>query len=1163
MKSVLAVVMVGATTTTTLAMSTAAATTQARFISPSGAATSTIAWHRSGVDVIALALSRSSGTSANEATSIQLALPSGASVVGVGAVNQRTGASLPGRWRCSAGRLTTCQLEGTIAPKSFLAYVEVTNHWRAAPRASALRVRARVDGARATTLRASVTSQATNIPTVSLDRSATPIVALGATGSVSYQLRVVGGASLATSPASPAITFTDPLPALATNWRVHSTSWRCQGITATALTCAYVGPSVAVGAGAAPLTLTYRVPRTYALTGRSAWVSWTAGLHVTGPYGVQLARPVPGRIDVVAGHEGTLAVRVSAVGSQSVARGATRTVLVQQQASDGVASGLADTVVVPRGFSLLGSQQNGWTCPTGAGTLTCRHPSPITTNAPVDLALTLRASATAPVGMTLVAVVAAALDGTVKNAGLAVLNVLGPRTSSSSPISSPSPARSAAGAAVPTITASNGVDPTSSSVVPSSVTSSATRATRSSVTTFAPTAPTRAARVEGATITRSHAPSAAPSPLTTCPSTMPTTLGPFTVSISSLTSGTSGCTGTVSLTLGTGLDLFSGLTLTGTVNYTDANDWYITLNATQTSITFFGATPTFAGTIYDTAGVFSGSLSVSLSGATLSSVMSISGSVTLDVPSATTIVASSSFTLAITGTNNSLSFPVSLTYSNATNWSVTVGANAQLAFDSISPVDLAVTGTISDASGSLSGSLTAATTSPITIVPSVAITGSLSFAATSASATFSGSLTLTSGQLTLPVTFTYTDPTDWSASLAVSGDSSGYTVAPNVTIPISSLSGTVSYGYFGGDVPTLEWSVTASLSPITLIANVATLSSVTLSITTCPAPTYQGQVTSSPCPTNATGTYVFLSGSLALSFPGLSSQSLTFSANVNLATGGFDLSASMPGPITVVSGVLSISSPTLEISYNDPGFANPGSNLSLNGLGAAGGFSVLISATATLSFAGTTTTIPVSLVFDSAGLAVVADFSPSFALGSTGASINVVAFTTAAATMTLNGISTNVPADTFVLGGSISLPSYITTYLDLGSSPSVNITVLYSSASDFSLTATFPESVSITASPEFAFTFGDLSLSIGASTGQGVVVSLSESGTLTIKGAAAGGQTRSRRWRSPWRSAINRLATSCCSPSAARASTVRRCGRTPSATRVWTSTPWAFKRVSR
>ena len=1088
-QSVLAVVMIGATTTATLAAPTGAATTQARLISVSGATTSTLAWHRSGVDVVALALARSSGSSSSSGTSIQLALPSGASVVAVGAANERTRASLPGQWHCSSGPLTTCRLDGAVAPSKFLAYVEVTNHWRTAPRASTLRIRARVDGARAVTLESSVSTQPTNIPTISLQRSATPVVAIGATGSVSYQVRDVGGAALATSAASPAIEVTKPIPTLATSWHVASASWRCQGSTPSALACSYQGPSVAVGAAAAPLTMTYRVARSVTST-RPTWVTWTAGLHVTGPFGVRLARPVPGRVEVVSGHEGTLAVRVGALGSQSVARGATRTVLVQQQASDGVASGLADTVVVPKGFSLLGEHHAGWTCPTGTGTLTCRHPGSIMTNAPVDLALSLRASANAPVGMALVAVLATALDGTVKNAGLAVLNVLGPRASSST---SPTPAPSPGSRPTTPTTAQVGV--VSAVAAPSSAASSA---------------PTRRAHVQAA-VTRPLAPSSAPGPLTTCPTSMPTTLGPLSVSITSLTSGSAGCTGTVTLTMGSGLDLFSGLTLAGTVNYTDANNWYITLDATQSSITFFGATPSFAGTIYDTAGTFSGSLSIGVTGATLSSALSLSGSATLDIPSSSTIVASSAFTLTLTngGATSPVTFPVSLSYTNASNWSVTVGANAQLAFGSISPVALAVSGTLSDASGALSGSLTATTTAPLTIVPSVTIAGTLSFAATSTSATFSGSVTLTSGALSLPVSFTYTDSTDWSAQLSVSGDSSGYTVAPNLTIPISSLSGTVTYGYFGSDFPSLEWSVTASLAPITLIANVATLSSVTLSITTCPAPTYQGQTTSSPCPTNATGTYVFLSGSLALSFPELASQTLTFSANVNLATGGFDLSASMPGPITVVAGVLSISSPSLEIAYNDPGFANPGSNLTLNGLGSAGGFSVLISATATLSFAGTTTTIPVSLVYDTAGLAVVADFSPSFALGSTGASINTVAFTTAAATMTINGLSTSVPANTFVLGGSIALPSFITTYLGLTSSPSVNVTVVYSSAANFSVTATFPESVSISASSEFSFSFGDLSLSVGVSPSQGPFVSLSESGTLSISGAAAGGTPQS------------------------------------------------------
>ena len=1084
-----------AATATVGVISTAApaSATQVRLITLRGNSARTATLHAGGLDVVPLALVNPNAGAA-AAGHVDLRLPRAVTFDGLEVVDPATGRALPG-WHCtSRATRTDCVASPRRTPSTVVAYVELANQLRAGATPVPLVVHAALGGARAARLRVPLRVTSTNLPQVSLSRSATPVVAAHAEGSISYRVRDVAGAAVAANPTG-SVVLDHALPRDVASWAATSPGWRCAGAPTASPDCTYTG-GVRVRGATAPLTLTYRLDTAHLLAGRARVADvWRTTLAVTGPFGAQLRRPVPGAVEVTTGREGTLRLQVATIGSQSVARGATRTLAIVAQASDGVASGLDDTVVVPPGLTLLPQHGAGWSCPGGTGTVTCRHPGALLTNAPVTLDVRLRAAVTAPVGMTIVAVVASARDASVRNAALAVMNVLGPTS------------------ATPNTPATTAPTATAPAALPRALHAPRQSAIATRVASAPVTAPARDAARQ-AHVARAGTPATPGAPVAhsvTCPTTATGgafNLGPFSFSASSLSAGSTSCTGSVTVTLGSGLSLFSNLSLTGALTYSDANDWSLSLATTQSGVTFFGSSvaPQWTGVIDDNAGAVSGSLTLSLpssSPVTLGNGVTLSGSVTLSDATGA-LAASAALDITVAGVN----LPITLTYSSPSTWSVAL-TNATLPIGPTgTSVDLTVTGTLADSAGTLSGSLSAAvpSTSPVTIIAGVSFWGSLSFSFTSASSTFTGSATLDVGTLSLPVSFTYTNPTDWSATITVTGSPTGFSVAPNFTIPLSSLTGSVSYGYVNGnDFPTLQWSVTASLAPITLVSGVVSLSGTTLSIATCPPPLtgYQGQPVSSPCPSAAVGTFVFLNGTLNLTFPGLGAQSLTYAANVNLATGGFDLSATMPGPITVVANVLSISAPSFQLSYNDPGFATPGPALTLNGLGSAGGFQLLISATASLSFAGTSVTIPVSLVYDPSGLAVVADFTPAFSLGSTGASINTLAFTTAAATLALNGVSVNVPADTFILGGSLSLPSFIQTYL--GTNSSIAIDVTYSSPSDFAVNATFPMSVPISASSEFSFTFGDLVLSAGVSPSQGAYLSLSESGQLTISGAAAGG----------------------------------------------------------
>ena len=1084
-----------------LAPSASGAATTLEVLNLQGAPLSRVELHASGVDVVPVALIDQSANTGP--TTLRLTVPRGFRVAGLSSVDATGGRPTGGHWSCSTRHATTsCSLHHAVSSSpTIIAYVELVNHRSVAqgPR-TALSIRGSLDGAPASSLDVPVSIGPTNLPSVSLDRSMTPVVSGNAAGSVSYVVHDNAGAPVAAG----AVAVDHAIPPSIRSWQSRSPGWRCAGAPTSSPTCTYEH-GISVNAAASPLTLTYRVNGPALLRGHDrARDAWSSSLVVTGPYGVTLQRAVPGAVAVTSSVVGSLRVQVETIGSQSVSRGETSNIAIIHQASDGVASGLADTIIVPTGFTMLAKHVDGWSCPGGTGKLTCQHPAPILTNAPFVLRVALRASTDAPVGMAIVAVVSIARDASVKNAGLAIVNVLG------------HPA--------PTAPAAPATPVAAASPLPGSPTSRAS--STSTPSPAKPTHPTTSAPVHappaslGPSTRSSHAVSTTTVPVATtatphvtCPGAS-ITLGPFALTSAAWTPNSTSCSGTATIDLGSGLSLFSGASIAVNVTYSDAADWTVTIAATQTGITFFGITPSFTGTVTAVNGTISGALSIDLSPVSaiaLGGGVTLSGSITLSSSSGTTPTLSASADLTIGLVNSSVAIPVSLAYTNSSTWSVTAQSGT-IAFDapgtvanpSPTPVTIAVSGTVTDSSGALATTLTASTAAPVTIVPGVTFEGSLSLslATGSSSATFTGTATLTVGTLSLPVSFTYTDPRSWSASLSMSNSSSSIAITPDFSIPLSNLSGTVAYGLTNGsDFPSVQWNVTASLSPVTLIAGVAQLSSLTLTIAnTCPT------ARTLPCPAANNDTYIALGGNLALTFSPLSTQDLTFSAFYDLTTKAFDLAASMPGPITVVSNVLTISNPTFELAYNDPTFANPGSAVSLNGLGTASGFSLLVSGTVSLNFAGTALTTTVSLVYDTNGLAVVADFTPPFELGSTGASINTIAYVTTSATLSLNGVSVNVPANTFVLGGSLSLPSFIATFL--GQTSSISIYVTYTSASDFSVNAVFPMSVPVSASSEFSFTFGDLALSAGMSNGT-AFITLSEAGTLTISGDAAGSTPQS------------------------------------------------------
>ncbi|MDE2282723.1 MAG: hypothetical protein KGJ92_08150 [Actinomycetales bacterium] len=1042
---------------------------------------SALSLHAGGVDVITVGLATSDAASALAPSSLSFALPAGSTLHALDVINEATGRPVSG-WRCTlSAHVRTCRLSASSGVANAIsdgvglaAYAEIVNAAESRATASTLGVTASLDGAATATTMVPVTMVPTNVPAISLRRAVTPVVSPHATASVEYAVTSGNVASPAGS-----ITIADPIPgALVSSWRSASPSWSCHAAPTSSPTCTYRAVTPA-GASTAPLVVTYRIATGHV----SARTRWYATLEVTGPYGIRMSRAVPSEVQVASAAPSQLKVSVRTMGSQVVARGSRLTVAVIHQAADGVASGLTDQLIIPKGLTLVSAAGAGWHCPRGVNRVTCTHPSPVLTNQPFGFYATLAASSSAPVGMGIVAAVASARDGSARNASLAIVNVAASRAPSSptSPATDSSPSVPAAATPTPSASVASPTD-TSGPARPSLSTTNpkadAPTATRSA-------APARQPHADAAG-TMSAAPDTTLQSHACTVTSLPSSLGGFSLSNASQDATT--CDWSVTVTA-------SALAFATTLSYSDANDWSFSVSP-STTVSILGQSPTISGTVSDTSGTLSGSVTLALSNASVGGGVSLGGSLSATATSSGSATFSGTIQMSL---DSSLSLSADLSYSDASNWSATL-SNATLGFGG--GVTIAVSGSIANASGVVSGTLTAATTSPVTISSGVTLAGTLAFTYSSATSTpsFSGSVTLTAASMTLPVTFTYSDPQDWAATLAVATSNGTLTVASGFSVPISSLSGSVSEA-----AGILTWNVTASVSPIDLIPGVLSLGSMTLALgSNCPS------TGAYVCPSNADGVYVSFTGSATLNVsPIISNATLSVTAVYGAAGNQFDLAASLSGSIAVVPNVISIDYPTLQISYNDPAFTSSGPYVTLSpGDGTTGGFGFSISGAVTLSFVGQSLTMPVELTYVKGGFAVIASLSEtSFALGGTGASINVIAYTTVAATLTMDGTSTTVPADTFVLAGSLSLPTWLTTYLNgvgitIGS---LSVVAQYTSASDFSITATLPMSIPIpVTSSDFIFTMGDLAFSAGVRSGN-AFLSVSESGTLEIAAAAADG----------------------------------------------------------
>ncbi len=550
------------------------------------------------------------------------------------------------------------------------------------------------------------------------------------------------------------------------------------------------------------------------------------------------------------------------------------------------------------------------------------------------------------------------------------------------------------------------------------------------------------------------------------------------------------------------------LSLPVAFSYTDSTHWSVSLSGATVSLgsVSLGA----SGSLTDTGGVIAGTLTLQTGTGGSPSAISLGGGVTL-TGSVTFTYNSSASSASFSGTltlavGSAMSLPVSFSYTNANNWSVAV-TGATLPFLSTS---LSIFGSLTKSSSGLTGTLslvtgTTGTPTPISLGGGVTLTGSLTFVYNSgaSSPAFSGALTLTlSSGFTLSANLSYTDSTHWTLTVSASSGSGGFTVAPGFVIPATSITGTLTDAGSG-----VQWSLSATLGPITLVSGVATLTTVTVSIgTICPS----GHTTF--CTGGGDSLYFAISGSLSFIVPGSTTTlTATVDAIVGVQSKRFELAATLTGTVSLIntSGIsVSLTNPTLDIGYNDPSFATLASvagTVSIPGSATSSGLALLLTGSSSISIFGHSLTINFAVLFTNSGFLVAASFT-GFTIAGANASIDTIAYSSFATTLKMDGLTVQLPKGTFILSGSIAIPDWLVSFAHI---PAGNISIYlqYTSSSSWSINAVFTQSAAVsTGSSEFAFSFSNLTLSV-SDLGGTITVSAAENGTLTISGSADGGAT--------------------------------------------------------
>ena len=588
-----------------------------------------------------------------------------------------------------------------------------------------------------------------------------------------------------------------------------------------------------------------------------------------------------------------------------------------------------------------------------------------------------------------------------------------------------------------------------------------------------------------------------------------------------------------------------GTTVSVKMSYTNATTWAVTANG---SFSFFGIQTVASGSVSQTTaggitGTFTMTVTASLSGgmtATLSATwtpqngITATGSINFNsgigtVTATATYVTSTNYSFTISGPSNtmnlipgvialggvsgsyayggpvnvtgtvvlfnSFSSTISLNYNNATTWVITVSpANQPNGVFQIAPGATLSTTTLTDGQSTCNGVTLAKNT--------LCVTSAITFSSFG----------------TLNLVGTYTNSQNWTFTATTSSPTT-FTVIPGLTISLSQFSGGLSEvnGRFG-------WSLTLALSGTYYLygssgsgASLALANPVISFSSTCP--TVPGGTTLCPPGTGNTNILSF-SGTVTLNLgvPGISPYSIAFAAAYGVQTGTFALSASLSN-ITIIPSVLVITSPKITVSYLKSGGSNTVSTGNVafgsgEGTGNKGGYAVSVSGNVSLSLPSIgSLTIPVTFTYQGSGYVISASFTTGSGLGSTGANLSTLAYSSIPQQLTfkapsgsgLTPINEYLNAPGIVFGGSVMLPGWLNSFLGINDLAPVSIFVTYSSATSYSVSAVFPLQIPIdTGTSDFTFSFTNFTLTMEEN-GTSFLQSVSVSGTMTLSGAANGG----------------------------------------------------------
>ena len=517
----------------------------------------------------------------------------------------------------------------------------------------------------------------------------------------------------------------------------------------------------------------------------------------------------------------------------------------------------------------------------------------------------------------------------------------------------------------------------------------------------------------------------------------------------------------------------SSLAVSG--SYTNTSTWTFSANG---STSIFGTTVAASGSIVSTSGTVSGSFTMAMNNLTVATGMTVN-SLTMSWSPSGGLTGSGALVLGGTTLN------LSGTYTNNSNWSFDANGSLSLFGSTVT-----ATGTVSKSSGSMTGSYTMSM-GTVSIASGLSVSG-MTMSWSSANG-LTGSGTIAIGSLQVTINASYTDSNNYTFTATTNGSGS-ITILPGVSISGAAFTGTISKSS-----GVLNWNMSVGFSSITLISNLATLINPVFTISnSCPQ-----SLSASQCPTGNTQ-YFSATGTLRMNLgTGLGSQDVALTGVYGVQTGGFELSATFSN-ITVISGILTVSSPTISLSYNR------GKTVSTGAIGGVGdgtvnGYTISISGTVDLDIPGFSQSVPVLLTYRPAGsgfnFTLTSDFPSVGTLGSTGAALASLVYTSASTSISLNGLNVTVPANTLVFGGEFVLPDWMATYLG-GTLQNVALYATYTSSSSYSVSGVFQTNLPLpTGSPDFSFSITSFSVSLSMST-LGYRQSLAATGTFTISGSA-------------------------------------------------------------